>query len=288
VIAQPALLAQHFTEAGLTAKAVGYWLKAGQQAVARSAMTEAVVQLERGLDLLGTLADSPWRQQQELDLRIALGGALMATKGFAAAGVEETFLQAQGVAEQLDRPHYVGWLLYGKQVLHLVRSEHRLALSCTQLMEQIGERQNNSATLLSGRFFQGIVRYYLGEFIAARTLFEQCHGLGDSDYRKVHAVMHALDSFSVMLAYLAQTLAYLGHIDQARSQVSQALSEARRLGHAHTLAAVLTYACRVEWAVGLPHHAQAYAGEVVALSKGQVFLYSWGTDISTRGGRWVR
>jgi predicted ATPase len=40
--AQPALLAQHCAEAGLAEKAVGYWLKAGQQALARSAMTEAV------------------------------------------------------------------------------------------------------------------------------------------------------------------------------------------------------------------------------------------------------
>jgi predicted ATPase len=78
--------------------------------------------------------------------------------------------------------------------------------------------------------------------------------------------MHALDSFSAMLAYLAQSLAYLGHMDQARAQMNQAISEARRLGHAHTLAAVLTYACRVEWIAGSPHHVQAYANEIVALS----------------------
>ena len=44
-----------------------------------------------------------------------------------------------------------------------------------------------------------------------------------------------------MLTYLAVTLAYLGYIDQARSRMDEALSEARRLGHAHTLAHVLAY-----------------------------------------------
>src|SRR5206468_5265797 len=44
VAAQPALLAHHCTEAGSVEKAVGYWLKAGQQSVARSAMAEAVAQ----------------------------------------------------------------------------------------------------------------------------------------------------------------------------------------------------------------------------------------------------
>ena len=81
VTAQPALIAHHSTEAGLSEKAVGYWLKAGQQALARSAMTEAVAQLQKGLDLLKSMPDNPARQQQELDLRITLGQALTATKG---------------------------------------------------------------------------------------------------------------------------------------------------------------------------------------------------------------
>jgi hypothetical protein len=38
----------HCAEAGLVEKAVVYWLKAGQQAWARSAMTEAAAQLQRG------------------------------------------------------------------------------------------------------------------------------------------------------------------------------------------------------------------------------------------------
>ena len=86
VLAQPALLAQHCAEAGLAEKAVGYWLKAGQQALARSAMTEAVAQLRKGLDVLAGLPDGPWRQQQELDLQTALGSALAATKGYCGGG----------------------------------------------------------------------------------------------------------------------------------------------------------------------------------------------------------
>src|SRR6185369_16248574 len=50
--AQPELVARHCTEAGLVGKAVEYWLKAGRQAVARSATAEAIAQLGRGLELL--------------------------------------------------------------------------------------------------------------------------------------------------------------------------------------------------------------------------------------------
>ena len=78
--AQPQLLAQHCAEAGLNEKAVGYLLKAGQQAYVRSAMTEAMAQFQKGLDLLPSLPDDRGRQQHELDLQIGIGQALLATK----------------------------------------------------------------------------------------------------------------------------------------------------------------------------------------------------------------
>jgi predicted ATPase len=100
---QPTLLAQHCAAAGLAEQAVSYWLRAGQQALAVSAMAEAVAQLRKGLDMLAGLADGPLRQQQELDLQSALGAALIATKGPAAADVGETLARARALAEQLDR-----------------------------------------------------------------------------------------------------------------------------------------------------------------------------------------
>ena len=52
VAAQPALLADHCSEAGLAEKAVEYWLAAGRRALARSAAAEAVALLRRGLALV--------------------------------------------------------------------------------------------------------------------------------------------------------------------------------------------------------------------------------------------
>ena len=112
VAAEPAILAHHCAEAGLGQKAVTYRLKAGQQAVARSAMAEAVAQLENGLRLLTTMPLTPERQLQELDLRIALGPALIATTGYSSPKVGEVFAQATVLAEEIDRPEYLVPLLY--------------------------------------------------------------------------------------------------------------------------------------------------------------------------------
>jgi len=78
--AQPELLAHHCTEAGLIEQAVGYWHKAGQSAVQRSAHVEAISHLTQGLELLRTLIETLECVQQEVDMLIALGVSLLATK----------------------------------------------------------------------------------------------------------------------------------------------------------------------------------------------------------------
>ena len=81
---EPELLAQHYTEAGLTEQAVEDWHRAGQQALARSAVAEAVAHLTEGLKVLQGLPSGTERQRRELGLQLALGQASIAGKGFAA------------------------------------------------------------------------------------------------------------------------------------------------------------------------------------------------------------
>ena len=73
---QPELLGHHFTEAGLTEKAVDYWLKAGVRSRERSAESEAIGHLTRGLELLETLDDSPERDARELAMAACAGRRL--------------------------------------------------------------------------------------------------------------------------------------------------------------------------------------------------------------------
>jgi predicted ATPase len=85
---QPELLAQHCTGAGLREEAIGYWDKAGEQAIQRSANAEAIERLSKALELLETAPETPERIRQELALQTRLGPAVIAVKGFAAPDVE--------------------------------------------------------------------------------------------------------------------------------------------------------------------------------------------------------
>ena len=70
---EPELLALHCTEAGLPEQALSYWHRAGQQALARSAMAEAVVHLARGLRMLTFVDPGSERDRRELGLQLTLG-----------------------------------------------------------------------------------------------------------------------------------------------------------------------------------------------------------------------
>ena len=63
---QPHLAAHHCAEAGLPEKAIRHHHEAGRQAVARSAMQEAIGQLKKALALLERLAPGPGRDRLEL------------------------------------------------------------------------------------------------------------------------------------------------------------------------------------------------------------------------------
>jgi hypothetical protein len=145
----------------------------------RSAMTEAVAHFQRGLDVLAALPDGLGRRQQELDLQFALGGALAAARGYSAADVGESIDRARILAEQLDRPEYLVPLLRSQLSFHLLRSEHKMALSLAEQIEKIGDTRNDVATQLCGRLAKGWICWFLGELVAARALLEQCHALAD-------------------------------------------------------------------------------------------------------------
>ena len=97
---QPELLAHHYTEANCPAPAINYWLKAGMAAVRTSANVEAIDQFGRGLALVEALPDPRERAERELELQMALGSALIATKLYNHPDVGRTYARAWELCRQ--------------------------------------------------------------------------------------------------------------------------------------------------------------------------------------------
>jgi class 3 adenylate cyclase len=154
--AQPQLMAHHYAEAGLTDKAISYSLKAGQQMMARSAMLEAVSQLQKGLAWVTSLPIDSRQQQLGLDLQVSTAQALLVTKGYAASAFAEAYGRARSLAEQLNRRDYLPLLLHGLWAFHLVRDELKLSATIAEQMEMLGQEGGNTTASLIAKEEHGI------------------------------------------------------------------------------------------------------------------------------------
>jgi class 3 adenylate cyclase/tetratricopeptide (TPR) repeat protein len=264
---QPGLLARHCAEAGLVERAVGYLRKAGEQAIARGAMTEAVAQLGRGLDLLSDLPDDDRRQQQELDLQLMFGRALMAAKGYGAPELGEALARARWLCEQLNRPEQLAPVMWGQWVFRSVRGDLIQAEQHTSEVRHFANGHNDAAWKCFGLIAGGDVSLWLGKFIDARAYLESALSSWDPAYRVGASLPE--DPYVHILKILYRTLVCIGHIDQARTRRDEALAEARRISP-YNLASILRHAWYVDWAIGGEKSAQALlplAEEVLAISK---------------------
>jgi class 3 adenylate cyclase/predicted ATPase len=245
VAAEPAILAQHCSEAGLVEKAISYLLKAGQQSISRCAMTEAVAQLRKGLNLLSTIPDGTARQEQELDLQITLGHALMAAKGLAAPEPGEAFARARHLSERLARPQQLATVLTGQWIFALARAELDQAEQHADEMRHLGEARDDVMWACFGSSFTGATRHFIGKFVEARAYAENALSLWNPTFRRFSASPD--DVYVQLLLFLSRTLLYLGYIDQARARRDEALAEARRLS-AYNLIFALCHAWYGNWA----------------------------------------
>jgi predicted ATPase len=101
VVNQPELLAHHFTQAGLNDRAVPHWIRAGQRALERVALAEAVAHLTTALTVNNRLPKTVKRDREELHIRLLLASAYFALLGWAAIEVPRTLNPARDLARHL-------------------------------------------------------------------------------------------------------------------------------------------------------------------------------------------
>jgi class 3 adenylate cyclase len=157
--AQPELLAHHCTEAGLIAQAVSYWHKAGKRAVERSANVEAIRHLDTGLELLHALPDTPERIQQEVEMHLALGASLIATKSAAAPEVAQTYTRARQLCEHLEAPQQLFPVLRGLWNYYYVRAELQTAHTLGEQLLTLAQHAQTRALLSAAHRAVGVTLY---------------------------------------------------------------------------------------------------------------------------------
>jgi class 3 adenylate cyclase/tetratricopeptide (TPR) repeat protein len=248
VTAQPALLAHHCTEAGLIEKGLRYCIKAGQQAIAREAMTEAVAQVRKGLDLLSGIPEGTAnKMEQELDLQIMLGHALGVAKGLTASELGEALARARQLCEQLNRPLELGLTQHARLVFRIVRGELERSEQDAEELRSFGEQEKEVMWVCAGSLWSGVAKCLVGKFVESRCSLESGLPSWNPMYRAVIS-WPFFDPNMLGVLFHRITLVCLGYVDQGRSRREEGLAEARRLSPYH-LAYALGLALYGDWVI---------------------------------------
>jgi predicted ATPase/class 3 adenylate cyclase len=241
--AQPQLLAHHYTEADMLPQAITHWQEAGQRAVQRSANVEAVNHFKKALDLLQTQTESPERFEKELELQLALGTPLIATKGFASPEVGRVYARARELCRQAGDAPQLFPVIWGLWVYYTARAEHVIARDLAEQCLRLAESAKDMALLVEAHHALGVTLTGLADFP---------QGLKHLDYVTVHhdsqqngSMAFGQDPKVVCLSQAAWTLWINGYPDKAVKRNEEAIALAQKLSHPHSLAAALCFGSMV-------------------------------------------
>jgi predicted ATPase len=97
-------LAIHFERAGMPEEAITFNHRAAMVAQRVGANEEAILFLEKALELHQVLPEGPARARLELDLQMALGASLVASRGYSSPEVIRVYDRAQALCLRLGQP----------------------------------------------------------------------------------------------------------------------------------------------------------------------------------------
>ena len=265
VEAEPELLAHHYTEAGLIKQSIPHWQQAGERAVKRSANVEAIGHFTKALDLMQTLSESLERNQQELILQVDLGTPLQATRGFGSVEVEQVYMRARELSEQVGETPQLFPVLSGSWTFYVVRADHTAAHAAAQHLLTVAENVDDSDHLLEAHFLAGFTLFYMGEFVSARKHYETGIALYERQQHRATAAPNRRNPGVGPLSVAARTLWFLGYPDQALNRSHQALALAQESLNPFSLAYSLNFVSLVNQFRREGQAAKERAGAVIAL-----------------------
>jgi len=228
---EPEVLARHYSRAGLFGQGAAYWLKAGQNALGRMAVAEAIAHLEAGLAVIGSLAASEARDRLELECRVLLSTAWEAYGGWPAPQLAAVLKPALPLARTVGEPKLLARTLWGVWVQLMSVGPVAESLVWAEELLRAGEETADEDLLLVGHMAVMVTNFWLGNPLVverhARAIIKRY-------VRERHAhIVKSMNHDPKTLAgiYLSQVLWMLGFPDQAAAIVDERDAHARLIGH---------------------------------------------------------
>jgi predicted ATPase len=286
--AQPELLAQHYSGAGLVREAIDQWALAGDRAIARSAFVEAISVFTKALDQLPTLQESEERDRSEIGLRAGLGLALISTRGFSSKEVEETYARARELCQKFgDIP--LG-ILYGVWCYQIVRGDREQTARLAEILRRIVDTSVDPSSTLIAHACLTVRTFWMGDYTQARQHALRGSTLVDGwdDPRGQATRMLREHSYEGPLyphMHLAWCDLYVGRLQECRDGLEKGLALAEAINQPYVTAMAYSFASAICRDLREPEASVRFAQKTIDLSvengfpfwlAGGLFVAGWG------------
>ncbi len=273
-------LARHFELGGDGAKAVAYLLQAGQRATRLAATEEALQLLMHGLTLLQQLPSSPAHQQQEADLHLALGNALLA-QGWDTDERAQTSARAYALGQRVGDLGQVARSLVMMADAAIGRGQLPQLTAIGEQLQALAQHSHVAASAplsapltLYVDYVRGSLYFFRGDLPEARRHLARVSSTPDTP----PDTMVETNLRVIGQTFLVYVLWLLGYPDQALACSQRVLATARNLDYALLLQFTLSIgAVGVRYLRREPRAMQAALRQLAALDAAThaVILQPW-------------
>lgn len=264
-------LALDFEQGRDNRRAITYHQQAANTAMQRFAYHESVVHLKKALALLKTMPNTSECTQQELFLQTSLGAALIATQGFSAPEVGETYTRARELCKQMGETSQLFPVLRGLTAFYSVRGDHQTTRELAEQCLKLVQHEQDSTPLIGAHLELGSALFYLGEFPQALKHLERGSSFYDPQLHSSDSLLYGYNLGVSCLSRTATCLWFLGYPDRALKKSQEAIVLAKEQQHPFSLAYALSFATECYRLCREGQTTRESADTIIALSEEQGF-----------------
>jgi len=233
---EPELLARHFGEAGQLSLACDYRMRAGNQAVSRSAYVEAIAHFTAALRLAETMPPQDGLRRQ-LEFWLKLGAASVVAHGMQSAEAETAYTKAGEIGEQLGDGHASFQAKWGLWINANLRRKTALARDRAGELVSLAQQSGDRELLLEAYHCQFSTAYFRGDVGGALEGCQQVIRLYDmTQHRHLAHAFGGHDPAVCAHIQCGNSWRLSGDEQQAMPHFTQGIALAEMLDHPNSLA----------------------------------------------------
>ena len=263
---QPELLARHYTLAAMPQEAINYWQRAGHRATKTSANKEAITHFRNALQLLEALPERVAHADQELQLLLALGPALMTTRSSVAPEIGQVYARARELASAGQQAADLFPTVWGAWLVAFSRGDFAAAARLVDELFGMANASQNPELTLQAHHAAWPSLMVGGDLAAARHHIDKGLALYRREAHGHQALQYGGHDPGVC-GYVCNAViaATMGYPDQALEDIRRGLALARGLDHPPTLAQALWFAAELHQIRREPAQVEEYVSDVLPM-----------------------